>query len=124
MRKWKILLFTSLCTLAGQYASAFSYNNFEGLSNASLVGTTQADFRVDESGQANISIPILTPPGTAGVVPQLSLNYNSGGRNGVAGLGCSIQGTSAISRCPRTEHQDGYREEVRMDDKDAFCLNG
>ncbi|NVJ60924.1 MAG: hypothetical protein HWE27_11070 [Gammaproteobacteria bacterium] len=97
---------------------------FEVLEPASLVGSTEANFRVDEFGQAAINVPIFTPAGTAGVAPQVSLNYNSGAGNGVAGLGWSIQGASAITRCPRTDHQDGYRAPVRMDTRDAFCLNG
>ena len=39
------------------------------------VGTTAGSFRVDESGSATYNIPIATAAGTAGVAPQLSLNY-------------------------------------------------
>ena len=55
-------------------------NAFESINNASLAGDTKADFRVDESGQASVSIPLFAPAGTAGVAPQLSLNYNSSTR--------------------------------------------
>lgn len=54
------------------------------------VAATPAEFRVDESGAATYSIPIYTVPGTAGVVPQLSLNYSSQGGYGPLGKGWSI----------------------------------
>jgi hypothetical protein len=58
-----------------------------------------AEFRVDESGAATYSIPLYGVPGTAGVTPQLSLNYSSQGGDGPLGKGWSIGGVSAISRC-------------------------
>ncbi|MDM3872676.1 FG-GAP-like repeat-containing protein, partial [Porticoccus sp. W117] len=88
------------------------------------VGTTAGSFRVDESGSATYSIPIATAEGTAGVAPQLSLNYNSGGGNGVAGLGWNIGGLSGISRSRQTLQQDGVAKPISWGANDRFALDG
>jgi hypothetical protein len=98
------------------------------------VGATAGQFRVDESGSATYQVPIYTPPGTAGVVPQLALVYSSQGGNGPLGRGWAISGTSAISRCRATrEHGDflvggvpvdGDASPVNFSSSDRFCLDG
>lgn len=98
------------------------------------VGATAGQFRVDESGSATYSIPIYTPPGTAGVVPQLSFSYSSQGGNGPLGKGWGISGASGISRCRATrEHGDffangaavdGNPEPINFSSSDRFCLDG
>jgi hypothetical protein len=40
------------------------------------------------------------PPGRAGIQPNLSLEYASGGGNGFVGVGWGLAGLSRISRCP------------------------
>lgn len=42
------------------------------------------------SGTSSYSIPLATLPGRAGFAPELGLTYNSGGANGVVGLGWSL----------------------------------
>ena len=98
------------------------------------VGASVGEFRVDETGAAVYSMGIWVPPGTAGVVPDLSLNYHSRGGNGPLGKGWSIGGQSAITRCARTrEHGDFYANGQPVDGSfpgvnfgpgDAFCLDG
>jgi RHS repeat-associated protein len=98
------------------------------------VGATAGQFRVDESGSATYSIPIYTPPGTAGVVPQLAFSYNSQGGNGPLGKGWGVSGTSGISRCRATrEHGDFFANGAAIDgdpapinfsSSDRFCLDG
>lgn len=88
------------------------------------VGTTSAQFRIDESGAANYSVPITVADGVAGVKPQLSINYNSSGGNGIAGLGGSLAGINAISRCRQTLLQDGLGKAITWSADDRFCLNG
>ncbi len=99
------------------------------------VGATFGEFRVDESGNASYSIPIYAPPGTAGVVPRMSLAYNSGGGIGPLGKGWSISGQSAISRCRKTREAgdftdgqgnpiDGNSQPVSYTNADVFCLDG
>lgn len=97
------------------------------------VAATPAEFRVDESGAATYSVPIFVVPGTAGVVPQLSLNYSSQGGYGPLGRGWSVGGLSAISRCRATREAgdflgaatpDGNPRPVNFSETDRFCLDG
>ncbi len=88
------------------------------------VGTTAGQFRVDEGGQANYSVPIYTPAGVAGVTPSVSLSYNSGGGNGLLGLGWRLNAASVINRCSQTELIDGEMQGITGTSEDRFCLNG
>jgi hypothetical protein len=85
---------------------------------------TATQFAVTEGGAATISIPIQVPRGIGGMEPQLSLNYASGAGNGVLGVGWSLQGPSAITRCPQTMAIDGVRGNVNFTSSDRFCLDG
>jgi RHS repeat-associated protein len=93
------------------------------------VGATVGEFRVDESGAATYSIPILTVPGRAGVQPQVSLSYHSQSGSGPIGRGWSISGASAISRC-RAAFEHGNVEAangsppIDFSNRDQFCLDG
>ncbi|MHB8447825.1 MAG: FG-GAP-like repeat-containing protein, partial [Rudaea sp.] len=94
------------------------------------VGATPATYRTDESGAATYSVPIYVPPGTAGLVPALSLEYNNRALNGPLGPGFTLGGLSAISRCKKaTEYGDGPGpfpainfDGVAADQ--AYCLDG
>ncbi|HRN60636.1 MAG TPA: SpvB/TcaC N-terminal domain-containing protein, partial [Chiayiivirga sp.] len=98
------------------------------------VAATPAEFRVDESGAATYSVPLFTVPGTAGVAPQLSLNYSSQGGYGPMGRGWSVGGLSAISRCRATREAgdflveaatpDGNPRPINFTASDRFCLDG
>lgn len=98
------------------------------------VSATSASFRIDESGAATYSIPLFTAPGTAGVVPKLSLNYSSQGGAGPIGKGWSIGGMSAISRCRATRESgdfisggvpvDGNPSPINFTVSDRYCLDG
>ena len=92
--------------------------------NVSLVGSIEGKFRVDESGDATYSIDVLSAPGTAGVAPHISLNYSSGGGDGVMGLGWSVGGLSAVSRCRQTLAQDNNATAITLGADDRFCLDG
>ena len=87
-------------------------------------GTVPGAFRVTESGAASYRIPIYATPGTAGVTPELALAYNSQAGNGIAGLGWSLEGGSAVTRCRATRHQDAAARPIRWDADDRFCLDG
>ncbi|MEO9943790.1 FG-GAP-like repeat-containing protein [Paraglaciecola sp.] len=89
-----------------------------------FVGTTAAQFRVDESGAATYNVPIALPSGTAGVQPQVSLSYSSQGGDGYMGRGWNISGMGAISRCPKTYVHDGVIDGVKFASTDRLCLNG
>lgn len=88
------------------------------------VGATAGQFRVNEAGAATYSIPIMTGAGTAGVLPDVSLNYSSQAGRGIAGKGWSIGGGSAISRCRQTLQIDQQSLPIQWNDEDRFCLDG
>jgi len=69
-------------------------------------GSTTGELNVSDQGAIMYTIPIKAAPGTAGLVPQLSLTYSSGGGNGLLGVGWSLQGFSKISVGRRTLAQD------------------
>jgi hypothetical protein len=85
---------------------------------------TPGQFAVNASGAATYTIPIQMPPMPGGLVPQLALTYNSQAGNGYAGVGWSISGLSAITRCPATQAQDGVSRGLTYDGRDALCLDG
>ena len=88
------------------------------------VGVIAGDFRVDESGAATYSVPIVGAPGIAGVAPQVALAYSSQGSNGLVGQGWSIGGMSAITRCRQTRETDGQNVAIDFSSTDRFCLDG
>lgn len=49
-------------------------------------------------GSFNHSVEIKLPPGTNGLAPHLSLDYNSNAGNGIAGLGWQLGGLPVITR--------------------------
>src|SRR6185312_10179293 len=65
-----------------------------------LSPTASGSLTVDDRGQAHTHIPIWVPPGRAGIQPELSLEYTSGGTNGLVGVGWGLAGLSRITRCP------------------------
>lgn len=81
-------------------------------------------FNVGPTGAATYSIPIVVPPGTAGLVPALTLEYSSQSGDGIVGLGWSLSGLPSIGRCPRTIAQDGLHGSVNYDSNDRFCMEG
>lgn len=90
-----------------------------------FIGELRGTAAVSASGNATYSIPLELPPGTAGMRPSLSLEYNSNMKNGLLGVGWFLQGASStISRCPQTLSQDGRIRSVRLDADDRFCLDG
>ncbi|HXU02668.1 MAG TPA: FG-GAP-like repeat-containing protein, partial [Polyangia bacterium] len=98
-------------------------------------GTIPAQLSIGPSGAATYTVPIDVPHGIGGVVPNLSLTYNSQGGNGLAGQGWDLGGLSMIHRCPKTRVQDGSARTVSMEslldgddgipgDGDGVCLDG
>ncbi|MBN8886231.1 MAG: IPT/TIG domain-containing protein, partial [Rudaea sp.] len=87
------------------------------------VGTMAGQAGTD-GGAAQYHVPIVVPPGRAGMQPDLALVYNSRSGNGVVGMGWTISGLSSIHRCPRTPEQDGQTLGVTYADTDRLCLDG
>ncbi len=86
---------------------------------------------VDQVGDATYSIPIDIPPGAAGMVPKITLNYGSRSGDGPLGEGWSIGGISKITRCPQTYAQDNSASNpvigvgvVNNNNTDRLCLDG
>src|SRR4051812_17209631 len=79
------------------------------------VGATPGSFSVNNNGGANYDIPIVVPPGTAGMVPHLALKYERQIDNTLLGIGWSVSGLSVIQRCGRTIVLDGQKGGVNYD---------
>ena len=87
------------------------------------VGTLAGQASSD-GGAAQYHVPIVVPPGRAGMQPELALVYNSRSGNGVMGMGWTISGLSSIHRCPQTPEQDGRTLGVSYTNNDRLCLDG
>lgn len=87
------------------------------------VGVTEGELSVSLTGAANYKVPIALPPGINGIVPQISLAYNSQGGLGLAGFGWNLMGISAITRVPSTMYHDGIIDPVDFNDLDRFALD-
>ena len=89
-----------------------------------VAGTIQGSFAVSSTGEATYHMPLVVPPGPAGMAPSLAVTYDSGSGDGMLGVGFSLAGFSAITRCPLTVAQDSQIRSVRYDQYDGLCLDG
>ena len=62
--------------------------------NNAVAGSIAGTAAVSPSGAAVYAIPIQVPPGTAAVMPQLSLSYSSEAGDGPLGVGWTLNGLS------------------------------
>ena len=115
------LHFVSTCVLGASLLWSCASVQAQGVT---AVGFTPGSIAVSETGAAIFTIPIQVPPGVAGMEPKLSLNFTSQGGNGPLGVGWSLGGLSAITRCPRTIAQDGAKGGINYDSNDRYCLDG
>lgn len=99
-------------------------DNIEGGSNSGIVGKIKDEFTVGPSGQASYEIPIMIPSGTGGMMPQLSIVYNSSTKDGWLGCGFDLSGLSMINRAPQNLHTDGKITSVNFSQDDRFMLDG
>ena len=89
-----------------------------------IAGAIQGSFAVSSTGEATYALPLIVPPGAAGMQPTLAVAYNSASGDGMLGMGFSLSGLSAMTRCSRTMAQDNQIRSVRYDQHDALCLDG
>jgi hypothetical protein len=87
-------------------------------------GSVPGTFSITSTGEATYVMPLVAVPGRAGVEPKLALVYDSAAGNGLLGVGFSLAGLSAITRCPKSLAQDGEIRGVRYDATDKLCLDG
>ena len=71
------------------------------------VGRTAGEASVSATGAARYAIPLVVPPGTNGLAPDLAIVYDHRSGNGLLGAGFRLAGFSAVQRCGRTLAQDG-----------------
>ncbi|QSQ21250.1 VCBS repeat-containing protein [Pyxidicoccus parkwayensis] len=88
------------------------------------VGALPASFEVSSSGDAEYSIPLVVPPGRAGMQPNLAVSFNSSRGLGLFGKGFELVGLGSVERCGSTLAQDGVVRGVAFDTSDHFCLDG
>jgi len=108
-----------------EYESLFTETSFnDHLVDTTLpVGATAGSAAVN-NGSSSYIIPIEIPAGTNGVVPDISIAYNSQGVDGHLGYGWSINASSTISRGHKTFYHDGEKRAVKLDAEDVFHLDG
>jgi len=85
---------------------------------ALMPGKTPVSFGVTDTGESAVTMPLLVPPGRAGVEPSLAAHYTSNGGS------FSITGASSITPCPKNTAIDGTIREVDFSFDDARCLDG
>ncbi|MCX6232098.1 MAG: FG-GAP-like repeat-containing protein [Bacteroidetes bacterium] len=99
-------------------------STFPQLDFNQIVGTINGTYTVNDNGAAIYSIPILIPPGSGGMLPSVSIDYNSQSGDGWLGKGWSISGLSSISRMPKTFYLDNRVEGIKFNNTDHFVLDG
>jgi YD repeat-containing protein len=113
--------------LLGENLNALDGGDMNGLmrgASSSGIGETAGDLSVSLTGGASYNVPIIVPPGINGVVPSISISYNSQGGNGLAGFGWNISGVSVIKRIPSTKFHDGNIDGVDFNSLDRFSFDG
>jgi hypothetical protein len=88
------------------------------------IGATQGSANVSSTGAATYSIPIFVSPGSAGLQPSISIEYNSQAGNGLLGVGWNISGLSSIVRVPKDYYHDGIQTDIQLNDDDKFAWDG
>jgi RHS repeat-associated protein len=88
------------------------------------VGRIEAGYGVTASGSPAYRIPIEVTEGIGGMTPQLAVSYAGPTARSILGVGFTLEGLSAITRCPKTLAQDGVAEAPVVVSTDRYCLGG
>ena len=93
-------------------------------SEPTIAGTLPGTVSVGKSGDAAYQIPLDVAPGSGGLRPVLSVDYNSGSGNGILGVGFSLGGLSAVRRSGSVKAIDGKTTAIAFNTDDQFLLDG
>lgn len=85
---------------------------------------TDGTFSVSDAGSATYEVAFSLPPNTGGHTALLGLTYRSQDGNGLFGVGWSMNGLSAITRCAKNPAEEGVRQGVQNAWGDWYCLDG
>ncbi|PJZ76801.1 RHS repeat-associated core domain-containing protein [Leptospira neocaledonica] len=99
LKKFTLILLFPLLSLI--LFTGFSIQSLFKSITGSLLPQSLPKLSALPNGMLSSSIEIVLPPGTKGIVPALALTYNSGGNNGILGVGWGLQGIYSISRDPK-----------------------
>jgi len=88
------------------------------------VGIIEGHHGVSATGAATYNIPIKLPPGTNGMIPDISVNYNSQGGNNIVGYDWGLSAISSISKVNRTFQDDDVNDVPNADYPYNFALDG
>lgn len=88
------------------------------------VGVTDGAPGASPTGGATYTMPIYVPPGTNGMEPSVSVNYNSQSGDGVLGWGWSLSAASAIVRTGMDFYHDGKAKDITYGATDRFAVDG
>jgi hypothetical protein len=92
--------------------------------HAGSYGRTPGHFGVTANGASQYTIPIWAPPGPKSIQPSVALTYNSQSGIGPLGVGWTLSGLGAITRCNLTYAQDTAPAPVALVISDGYCING
>lgn len=98
--------------------------NAKTIDQSKPVGAIEGAGSVTLTGAATYTIPIKCPPGTNGMVPNISLTYSSQSGSGIMGMGWNISGLSVIGRVSRDVVHDGEVGPVTLTNDDRLALDG
>jgi len=120
-----LLVASSLCG-QGIYDPPITESDLQhrALDGSKPVGTLLGREAVGALGQAIYEIPIVVPPGTRGMEPQLSIAYDDHAGNGLLGMGWTLTGFSSISRVGQDYFHDGLPLPVTFTTADRLALDG
>lgn len=107
------------------YTSLYASSNFtKAIDVSKPVGTTSGGPSTTPTGGVTYAIPIYAAPGTNGLLPSISVTYNSQSGNGILGTGWNISGLSVITRSGKNNYHDGIATPVSFTNQDRFNLDG
>ncbi|TBO40555.1 RHS repeat-associated core domain-containing protein [Pedobacter kyonggii] len=89
-----------------------------------LVGVIDDTYEVNQTGGYNHVVPLTVPPGINGLVPNLSVVYDSRAGISEMGYGWNISGLSKIVRSGNNFAQNGFVDGINFTEKDVFLLDG